>query len=88
MASRLFSRAGLRRARSRVALGVCFAGSVSAQSTSRRIFGKAEPPGQTITIVSVTPAPTRTVTTDAHGPLTRHRYPPGTARSLGYRRAT
>lgn len=64
MASRSFSK-GLKRSALTVALGVCFAGSVSAQSTSGSIFGKAEP-GQTVTIVSDTGL-TRTVTTDAAG---------------------
>jgi hypothetical protein len=56
---------GFKRSALTVALGLCFAGSVSAQSTSGSIFGKAEA-GQTITIVSDTGL-TRTVTADATG---------------------
>ena len=48
MASTYFSK-GLKRSALTVALGMCFAGGVNAQSTSGAIFGKADP-GQTITI--------------------------------------
>ena len=56
---------GLKRSALTVALGLCFAGGVHAQSTSGSIFGKAEP-GQTVTIVGDTGL-TRTITTDATG---------------------
>lgn len=56
---------GLKRSALTVALGLCFAGGVQAQSTTGSIFGKAEA-GQTITIVSQT-GQTRTVTADASG---------------------
>lgn len=55
----------LKRSALTVALGLCFAGSLNAQSTSGSIFGKAAP-GQTITIVSETGL-TRTITADASG---------------------
>ena len=64
MASHSFSN-GLKRSALTVALGLCFAGGVQAQSTSGSIFGKAAP-GQTVTIVSDT-GMTRTVTADANG---------------------
>jgi hypothetical protein len=56
---------GLKRSALTVALGLCFAGGVQAQSTSGSIFGKADA-GQTVTIVSETGL-TRTVTADAGG---------------------
>ena len=56
---------GLKRSALTVALGLCFAGTVQAQSTSGSIFGKAAP-GQTVTIVSETGL-TRTITADAAG---------------------
>lgn len=56
---------GLKRSALTVALGLCFASGVHAQSTSGSIFGKAEP-GQTVTIVSDTGL-TRTITVDASG---------------------
>lgn len=56
---------GLKRSALTVALGLCFAGGVQAQSTSGSIFGKADA-GQTVTIVSDTGL-TRTVTADASG---------------------
>lgn len=64
MASHLFAK-GLKRSALTVALGLCFAGVVQAQSTTGSIFGKAEA-GQTITIVSDTGL-TRTITADANG---------------------
>ena len=64
MASTYFSK-GLKRSALTVALGMCFAGGVNAQSTSGAIFGKADP-GQTITIVSETGL-SRTITADANG---------------------
>ena len=42
MASTYFSK-GLKRSALTVALGMCFAGGVNAQSTSGAIFGKADP---------------------------------------------
>lgn len=56
---------GIKRTALSIALGVCVAGGVQAQSTSGSIFGKAEA-GQTITIVSDTGL-TRTITADASG---------------------
>lgn len=64
MASNYFAKS-LKRSALTVALGLCFAGGVQAQSTSGSIFGKADA-GQTITIVSSTGL-TRTVTADANG---------------------
>lgn len=64
MASNNFAK-GLKRSALTVALGICFAGGVQAQSTSGSIFGKADA-GQTVTIVSGTGL-TRTVTADANG---------------------
>lgn len=55
----------LKRSALTVALGLCFASGVNAQSTSGSIFGKAEA-GQTVTIVSETGL-TRNVTADASG---------------------
>ena len=52
MASNYLSK-GLKRSALTVALGLCFAGGIHAQSTSGAIFGKAAP-GQAITIVSET----------------------------------
>ena len=49
MSSNFFGK-GLKRSALTVALGMCFAAGVSAQSTSGAIFGKAGP-GPTITIV-------------------------------------
>lgn len=56
---------GVKRTALSIALGMCFAGAVQAQSTSGSIFGKAEA-GQAITIVSDTGL-TRSVTADANG---------------------
>lgn len=56
---------GIKRTALSIALGMCVAGGVHAQSTSGSIFGKAES-GQVITIVSDTGL-TRTVTADANG---------------------
>ncbi len=56
---------GLKRSALTVALGLCFAGGIQAQSTSGAIFGKAKA-GQAITIVSDTGL-TRTVTADSAG---------------------
>ena len=56
---------GLKRSALTVALGMCFASGVQAQSTSGSIFGKTEP-GQTVTIVSETGL-TRTITADGGG---------------------
>ena len=64
MASNYLSK-GLKRSALTVALGLCFAGGIQAQSTSGSIFGKAAP-GQAITIVSDTGL-TRNVTADANG---------------------
>ena len=64
MASNLFGK-GLKRSALTVALGMCFASGVHAQSTSGAIYGKADP-GQAITIVSDTGL-TRTITADANG---------------------
>ena len=65
----------LKRSALTVALGLCFAGGVHAQSTSGSIFGKAEA-GQTITIVSDTGL-TRTVTADANGRYSMASLPAG-----------
>lgn len=66
---------GLKRSALTVALGLCFAGGVQAQSTSGSIFGKADA-GQTVTIVSETGA-TRTVTADASGSFNALSLPAG-----------
>lgn len=66
---------GLKRSALTVALGLCFAGGIQAQSTSGSIFGKAEP-GQTITIVSETGL-TRTITVDASGRYNASSLPAG-----------
>ena len=55
----------LKRSALTIALGMCFASGVQAQSTSGSIFGKADP-GQTVTIVSDTGL-TRTITAGADG---------------------
>ena len=74
MASNHFAK-GLKRSALTVALGLCFAGGVQAQSTSGTIFGKAEP-GQTVTIVSDTGL-TRTITVDASGRYSAPSLPAG-----------
>lgn len=56
---------GLKRSALTVALGLCFAGGVHAQSTTGSVYGKADA-GQTVTVVSDT-GMTRTVTADASG---------------------
>ncbi len=65
MSSNNYFAKGLKRSALTVALGLCFAGGVQAQSTSGSIFGKADA-GQTVTITSETGL-TRTVTADANG---------------------
>ena len=74
MASTYFSK-GLKRSALTVALGMCFAGGVNAQSTSGAIFGKADP-GQTITIVSETGL-SRTIPADANGRYSAPSLPAG-----------
>lgn len=66
---------GIKRTALSIALGVCVAGGVQAQSTSGSIFGKAEP-GQTVTIVSDTGL-TRTLTADATGKYNAPTLPAG-----------
>ncbi|RZZ86734.1 TonB-dependent receptor [Pseudoxanthomonas winnipegensis] len=58
-----------------IALGMCVAGGVQAQSTSGSIYGKADS-GQTITIVSDTGL-TRTVTAEANGSFSIASLPAG-----------
>jgi len=60
MASKNFA-TGLKRSALTVALGMCFAGGVQAQSTSGAIYGKADA-GQTVTIVSEDVAAVTTTT--------------------------
>lgn len=74
MASKNFAK-GLKRSALTVALGMCFAGGVQAQSTSGAIYGKADA-GQTVTIVSETGL-TRTVTADANGRYSAPSLPAG-----------
>ena len=74
MASNLFGK-GLKRSALTVALGMCFASGVHAQSTSGAIYGKADP-GQAITIVSDTGL-TRTITADANGRYSAPSLPAG-----------
>ena len=74
MASNYFGK-GLKRSALTVALGMCFASGVHAQSTSGAIFGKADP-GQTITIVSETGL-SRTITADASGRYSAPSLPAG-----------
>ncbi len=57
---------GIKRTALSIALGVCVAGGVQAQSTTGNIFGKAEA-GQTITITNADSGQTRSVTADAAG---------------------
>lgn len=59
------NKSGFRRNALVIALGLCFAGSVNAQSTTGTIFGNATS-GETITIVSETGF-TRTITIDGAG---------------------
>ena len=56
----------LKRTALSMALGMCFAGGVQAQSTSGAIFGKAQA-GQAVTITNVDSGASRTVTADANG---------------------
>ena len=74
MASNSFAK-GLKRSALTVALGMCFASGVHAQSTSGAIYGKAQA-GQTVTIVSETGL-TRTVTADASGRYSAPSLPAG-----------
>ena len=74
MASNYLSK-GLKRSALTVALGLCFAGGIHAQSTSGAIFGKAAP-GQAITIVSETGL-TRNITVDSTGRYNASSLPAG-----------
>src|SRR5690348_14700567 len=66
---------GLKRSALTVALGLCFASGVHAQSTTGSVFGKADA-GQTVTVVSDT-GMTRTVTADAGGKYSISSLPAG-----------
>jgi outer membrane receptor protein involved in Fe transport len=66
---------GLKRSTLTVALGLCFAGAVQAQSTTGNITGTV-PAGSTVTI-SNNSGLTRTVTADANGRYTANQLPVG-----------
>lgn len=74
MSSNYFTK-GLKRSALTVALGLCFAGGVQAQSTTGSVFGKATA-GQTVTVVSETGL-TRSITADAAGRYTIASLPVG-----------
>ncbi len=67
---------GLKRSALTVALGLCFAGGVQAQSTTGGIYGTA-PAGSTVTIAN-TSGLTRTLTVDANGRYNASSLPIGT----------
>jgi hypothetical protein len=67
MASSYFGK-GLKRSALTIALGLCFAGSVQAQSTTGNIYGNATA-GATVTVQNESGL-TRTVTADANGRFT------------------
>ena len=75
MASNYFAK-GLKRSALTVALGLCFAGGVQAQSTTGSIFGNV-PAGSTVTITNNSGL-SRTVTADASGRYTASQLPVGT----------
>lgn len=69
--------AGARRTALSIALSVCVAGGVQAQSSVGSLFGQAEP-GTTITIVNPQTGTTRSLAVDAAGRFTFTQLPPGT----------
>lgn len=66
---------GLKRSALTIALGLCFAGGVQAQTTTGGVYGAA-PAGATVTITSKTGV-TRTITADAAGRYTSSSLPVG-----------
>src|SRR5690606_13930798 len=75
MASTRFAR-GLKRSALTVALGLCFAGSVQAQSSVGSVFGQTTSNGA-VTIQNVATGTTRTITADASGNFTFSSLSPG-----------
>ena len=75
MASRQIAK-GLKRSALTIALGVCFAGAVHAQSAVGSINGEA-PAGSSVTITNADTGVTRTLTTDANGRFTFPQLAPG-----------
>ncbi|MEO6154560.1 MAG: TonB-dependent receptor, partial [Thermomonas sp.] len=74
MSSNNFAK-GLKRSALTVALGLCFAGGVHAQSTTGDVYGSA-PAGSTVTITNNSGL-TRTVTADANGRYSANNLPVG-----------
>ncbi|HET9047968.1 MAG TPA: TonB-dependent receptor [Chiayiivirga sp.] len=74
MASNYFTK-GLKRSALTVALGLCFAGGVQAQTTTAGVYGSA-PAGATVTVTSQTGV-TRTLTADANGRFAASSLPVG-----------
>lgn len=66
---------GLKRSALTVALGLCFAGGVQAQSTTGSIYGTA--PAGTTVVISNNSGISRTVTADANGRYTANQLPVG-----------
>ena len=75
MASNKFAK-GLKRSALTVALGLCFAGAVQAQSTSGSIYGDVGGQGATVSVTSDSGF-SRTITTDAAGRYTITSLPAG-----------
>src|SRR5690606_18095923 len=67
---------GLKRSALTVALGLCFAGAVQAQSSVGSVFGQTEA-NSTVTIQNVATGTTRTITADASGNFTFSSLSPG-----------
>ena len=75
MASNLFSKS-LKRSALTVALGLCFAGSVSAQSSVGSIFGDTSA-SSTVTIENIDTGASRSTTADASGRYSFAQLTPG-----------